>query len=205
MSRYSVLTSVGEYLGENLAELEMSSAGASRMASISLSLNRRSSSASGCTAAALVCRPLDLPRGVQNAAVENYEGLSIRVVYGYDMDRKEDRISIDCLYGVKVLAELAETAAVSTADSGRQAEVSFGTDYAAVQHEDLTLEHPGGGQAKFLETAASAEQASMLRAAAGSLRRLQARMITPPTLTVSGRQRRGRVRGIRLRHHGAGD
>lgn len=55
------------------------------------------------TAAALVCRPLDLPRGAQNAAVENYNGLSIRVVYGYDMDRKEDRISIDCLYGVKVL------------------------------------------------------------------------------------------------------
>lgn len=55
------------------------------------------------TACALVSRPLDLPRGAANAAVENYEGLSIRVVYGYDMDRKEDRISIDCLYGVKVL------------------------------------------------------------------------------------------------------
>lgn len=55
------------------------------------------------TALALVNRPLDVPRGAANAAVENYGGLSVRVVYGYDMEKKQDTVSIDCLYGVKVL------------------------------------------------------------------------------------------------------
>jgi hypothetical protein len=68
--------------------------------------------------------------------------------------------------------ELAETGTVSTEQGGRAAAVSFGTDYAAVQHEDLTLEHPGGGEAKFLENAARAEQSAMLRAAAAPLRRV---------------------------------
>ncbi|WP_205327570.1 hypothetical protein [Glycomyces sp. YM15] len=68
--------------------------------------------------------------------------------------------------------ELAETGTVSAENGGRAAAVAFGTDYAAVQHEDLTLEHPGGGEAKFLENAAHAEQGPMLRAAAEPLRRM---------------------------------
>lgn len=34
---------------------------------------------------------------------------------------------------------------------GVRAVVSFPLPYAQVQHEDLTLEHPHGGQAKYLE------------------------------------------------------
>lgn len=67
--------------------------------------------------------------------------------------------------------ELAESAAVSTENNGLNAAVSFSGDHAAVQHEDMTLEHPGGGEAKFLENAAASERAAMLRAAAGPLRR----------------------------------
>lgn len=57
---------------------------------------------------ALVTRPLSAPLGAARAEVINYNGVSLRVVYGYDMQTKKDTISIDCLYGVKTLTpELA--------------------------------------------------------------------------------------------------
>ncbi|MCD0446461.1 hypothetical protein LO763_22860 [Glycomyces sp. A-F 0318] len=68
--------------------------------------------------------------------------------------------------------DLANTGAVSTEDDGRTAAVSFGTDHAAVQHEDLTLEHPGGGEAKFLEGPSASERPAMAKAAAGRMRAL---------------------------------
>lgn len=52
---------------------------------------------------ALVTRPLALPLGNKNAAIVNYDGFGLRVVYGYDMDKKTDTISIDMLCGVKTL------------------------------------------------------------------------------------------------------
>lgn len=55
------------------------------------------------TALALAFRPLELPRGAQNAAIANYKGFGLRVVYDYDIDKKQDVVSIDCLYGTKVL------------------------------------------------------------------------------------------------------
>lgn len=55
------------------------------------------------TALALAFRPLELPQGNPNAAISNYKGFGLRVVYGYDMDKKQDVVSIDCLYGTKVL------------------------------------------------------------------------------------------------------
>lgn len=55
------------------------------------------------TAVALAFRPLELPRGAQNAAIENYNGFGLRVVYDYDINKKQDVVSIDCLYGVKTL------------------------------------------------------------------------------------------------------
>ncbi|SNR44198.1 P22 coat protein - gene protein 5 [Haloechinothrix alba] len=51
----------------------------------------------------LVTRQLSLPRGAQNAAVRNYKGFGLRVVYDYDTDKKQDVVSIDCLYGTKTL------------------------------------------------------------------------------------------------------
>lgn len=54
---------------------------------------------------ALVTAPLLPPMGGAKAAVENYKGLSCRVVYGYNMDKKVDTVSIDMLVGVKTLTE----------------------------------------------------------------------------------------------------
>lgn len=52
---------------------------------------------------ALVTRPLALPRGNAESAIVNYDGFSLRVVRGYDMTKKTDIVSIDMLYGVKLL------------------------------------------------------------------------------------------------------
>lgn len=52
---------------------------------------------------ALVTRPLALPQGAANAHIESYDGFSLRVVYGYDMDKKTDTVSIDMLCGVATL------------------------------------------------------------------------------------------------------
>jgi hypothetical protein len=54
-------------------------------------------------AMALVTRPLALPNGAAKAAIVNYDGFGLRVVYGYDMNTKTDTISIDMLCGVAVL------------------------------------------------------------------------------------------------------
>lgn len=57
---------------------------------------------------ALVTRPLALPMGAANASTVNYDGFGLRVVIGYDMDKKTDTVSIDMLCGVKTLdAKLA--------------------------------------------------------------------------------------------------
>jgi len=55
------------------------------------------------TAFALVTRPLELPRGAQNAAIASYKGFGLRVVFDYDIDKKQDIVSVDCLYGTKTL------------------------------------------------------------------------------------------------------
>ena len=52
---------------------------------------------------ALVTRDLELPMGAAKAAIASADGLSVRVVYGYDMDHKVDNVSFDVLYGVKAL------------------------------------------------------------------------------------------------------
>jgi hypothetical protein len=55
------------------------------------------------TALALVTRQLALPSGARNAAIRNYKGFGLRVIFDYDINKKQDVISIDCLYGTKVL------------------------------------------------------------------------------------------------------
>ena len=52
---------------------------------------------------ALVTRPLSLPMGAANAETVNFDGFGLRVVMGYDLDKKTDTISIDMLCGVKTL------------------------------------------------------------------------------------------------------
>lgn len=52
---------------------------------------------------ALVTRPLALPQGAGKAAIVNYDGFGLRVVYGYDIKTKTDTVSIDMLCGMAVL------------------------------------------------------------------------------------------------------
>ena len=58
---------------------------------------------------ALASRPLTLPMGNENAYVASLpNGLSVRVVMGYDITTKKDTISMDILYGVNpIFPELA--------------------------------------------------------------------------------------------------
>lgn len=55
------------------------------------------------TAFALVTRPLEQTPGVQDIAIMNYKGFSLRVVYDYDIKYKQTVVSVDCLYGTKTL------------------------------------------------------------------------------------------------------
>ena len=54
-------------------------------------------------AVAFVNRPLAIPQGAVKAAVASADGLSVRVIFDYDIDSKSDVISFDILYGVKTL------------------------------------------------------------------------------------------------------
>ncbi len=57
---------------------------------------------------ALVTRPLEKPMGAAYAETLSFNGVSCRIVAGYDMNTKQDTISIDFLCGVKTLTpELA--------------------------------------------------------------------------------------------------
>lgn len=55
------------------------------------------------TAVAYASQPLELPKGAADAGSASYKGLTIRVVRDYDITYKSDVISIDILFGVKVL------------------------------------------------------------------------------------------------------
>lgn len=63
---------------------------------------------------ALVTRPLALPNGAAQAAIVNYDGFGLRVVYDYDVKSKKDTISIDMLCGVKTLDKDLASVVVDT-------------------------------------------------------------------------------------------
>jgi P22 coat protein - gene protein 5 len=55
------------------------------------------------TGVTLASRPLQAPKGVapNQVAVANYKSLSLRTVYAYNHNKKQDEISVDLLYGLK--------------------------------------------------------------------------------------------------------
>lgn len=57
------------------------------------------------SAVAAVTRTLERPMGVapSQVAVQNYKGLGLRVVRDYDVDKKQDVISIDALFGTSTI------------------------------------------------------------------------------------------------------
>ena len=70
---------------------------------ITVESNRVNNLAFHKNAFAFVNRPMALPMGQAQGAIQTYNGLTIRVTMGYDMDSKENTISWDILYGTKVL------------------------------------------------------------------------------------------------------
>lgn len=52
---------------------------------------------------ALVTRNLELPMGNKNAYIASADGLGVRVVFDYDSDHKQDKISFDLIYGITEL------------------------------------------------------------------------------------------------------
>lgn len=57
------------------------------------------------------------------------------------------------------------------AEGGRvRAVVSYNTPYAARQHEEVGWNHPGGGEAKYLENAVTAKRAEVERVIADAIR-----------------------------------
>lgn len=54
-------------------------------------------------ACAVVTRPLEVPQGTTNSAVESYKGLAIRVTTDYSISTKADITSLDLLYGIDAL------------------------------------------------------------------------------------------------------
>ena len=68
---------------------------------------------------------------------------------------------------------LAQSGQVTADPTGApRAAVSYNTPYAARQHEDLTLRHPNGRRALWLERAAAENSARLANYAAETIKRL---------------------------------
>ncbi len=77
-------------------------------ADITLVANHTANLAFNPAAFAFVTRPLASPAGVESY-VTSYNGITLRVVKGYDMKYKKEMLSMDVLYGYKTMyPELAE-------------------------------------------------------------------------------------------------
>ena len=66
--------------------------------------------------------------------------------------------------------DLERSGGVSQDDDGNTA-VSYDTEYAVVQHEDTSLHHDAGRQAKFLESAILEERETVLQIVAAAIRK----------------------------------
>lgn len=108
------VTATGTGSSSAIASLAISPALAATYAATSVNIVRNGSSlAFHKDAFAFVNRPLAIPQGAVKSAVASADGLSVRVIFDYDVDYKQDVISFDILYGVK---ELRTTLAVRLVD-----------------------------------------------------------------------------------------
>ena len=65
---------------------------------------------------------------------------------------------------------LENSGAVVYDPANQRATISYTEPYAVVQHEDMTLRHDNGREAKYLENALNAEKGTINKIIAGSLR-----------------------------------
>lgn len=55
------------------------------------------------SAFSLAMRPLAVPSGAADAANQSFRGMTLRVVQDYDINAKEQIVSVDCLYGITTM------------------------------------------------------------------------------------------------------
>lgn len=72
--------------------------------------------------------------------------------------------------------ELVDSRTITVDEADLHADIVYGSTglpqaYAVRQHEDLTLEHPGGGEAKYLERALEAKRDEAMQAIAAEIKR----------------------------------
>jgi hypothetical protein len=67
-------------------------------------------------------------------------------------------------------ATLERSGTVTTDPDNLQAAVSYDTPYAVRQHEDMTLQHDAGREAKYLETPLNAERDTVQQIIARTIR-----------------------------------
>lgn len=82
------------YMSQNIAQPPASPTTGQPTTEVNLAFHR--------SAFVLASAPLEIPPGT-NAAVQTYEGLSIRVVSDYDIIHKKTIFSVDMLYGTKTM------------------------------------------------------------------------------------------------------
>jgi len=66
--------------------------------------------------------------------------------------------------------DLEASGAVSQDPQSGATAISYDTDYAVVQHEDESMQHDGGRNAKFLENALNSEREAVLDIVAQAIR-----------------------------------
>lgn len=67
--------------------------------------------------------------------------------------------------------ELIRSGQVSQDESTGLTAISYDTDYAVVQHEDMSMNHDDGREAKFLESSLNSESDAVLQIIATSVKR----------------------------------
>ncbi|WP_026174803.1 minor capsid protein [Acaricomes phytoseiuli] len=68
--------------------------------------------------------------------------------------------------------DLGGSAVASVDDKGTRAAVSYDTPYAVKQHEDLSLRHDDGREAKYLEKTLARERGAVRKVIADEIRRV---------------------------------
>lgn len=94
-----------------------------------------------------------------NREIQKVEGRTERGIYlAAEMIRGEsiDLTPVD-LGDLRASAKVVSAPSAFGGDDGPTVAITYGTEYAIVQHEDLTLSHDDG-EAKFLEKAVSRNQ-----------------------------------------------
>jgi len=102
---------------------------------------------------------LDAAMNALNREIQKIEGRTERGVYlAAEMIRGEaiTLTPVD-LGDLRASAKVVSAPSVFGGDDGPTAAITYGTDYAIVQHEDLSLSHDDG-EAKFLEKAVNRNQ-----------------------------------------------